>query len=42
MAKLAGQIIVRENADIDRVGEAVSKRVVQAARNMAPTEEAEE
>lgn len=42
VAKLADQIIVREDADIDRIGEAVAKRVVQAARNMAPTEEAEE
>lgn len=36
VAKLADQIIVREDADIDRIGEAVAKRVVQAARNMAP------
>lgn len=42
VAKLADQIIVREDADIDRIGEAVAKRVVQAARNMAPTEGAEE
>lgn len=36
VAKLADQIIVREDADIDRIGEAVAKRVVQAARNMVP------
>ena len=36
VAKLADQIIVREDADIDRIGEAVAKRVVQAARNMSP------
>lgn len=36
VAKLADQIIVREDADIDRIGEAVAKRVVQAVRNMAP------
>ncbi len=36
VAKLADQIIVREAADVDRIGEAVAKRVVQAARNMAP------
>ncbi len=36
VAKLADQIIVREKADIDRIGEAVAKRVVQAARNMVP------
>lgn len=35
VAKLADQIIVREDADIDRIGEAVARRVVQAARNMA-------
>lgn len=34
--KLADQIIVREDADVDRIGEAVAKRVVQAARNMVP------
>lgn len=31
--KLADQIIVREEADIDRIGEAVTKRVVLAVRN---------
>lgn len=36
IAKLADQIIVREEADIDRIGEAVAKRVVLAARNMVP------
>lgn len=36
IAKLADQIIVREDADIDRIGEAVAKRVVLAARNMVP------
>lgn len=35
--KLADQIIVREDADIDRIGEAISKAVVQAVRNMAPS-----
>lgn len=36
IAKLADQIIVREDADIDRIGEAIAKRVVLAARNMVP------
>ena len=36
IAKLADQIIVREDADIDRIGEAVAKRVVLAAQNMVP------
>ncbi len=36
VAKLADQIIVREDADVERIGEAVAKRVVQAARNMVP------
>ena len=36
VAKLADQITVREDADIERIGEAVAKRVVQAARNMVP------
>lgn len=36
IAKLAEQIIVREDADIDRIGEAVAKRVVLAAQNMVP------
>lgn len=36
IAKLAEQIIVREDADIDRIGEAVAKRVALAAQNMVP------
>lgn len=36
IAKLADTIIVREEADIDKVGEAVAKRVVLAAQNMVP------
>lgn len=35
IAKLADSIIVREDADIDRIGEAIAKRVVLAATNMA-------
>ena len=35
IAKLADQIIVREEGDIDRVGEAVAKKVIQALKNMA-------
>lgn len=34
IAKLADQIIVREDADIDRIGEAVAKKVIQAIKNM--------
>lgn len=34
IAKLADQIIVREEGDIDRVGEAVAKKVIQALKNM--------
>lgn len=36
IAKLADQIIVREDADIDRIGEAVAKQIVLAAQNMVP------
>lgn len=34
IAKLADQIIVREEGDIDRIGEAVAKKVIQAIKNM--------
>ena len=33
--KLADQIIVREEADIDRIGEAVTKQVILAVSNSA-------
>ena len=36
IAKLADEIIVREDADVDRIGEAVARRVVLAAQNMVP------
>lgn len=36
IAKLADSIIVREDADIDKIGEAVAKKVVLAAQNMVP------
>ena len=36
IAKLADQIIVREDADIDRIGEAVAKQIVLAAQNIVP------
>ena len=35
--KLADQIIVREAADVDRIGEAISKEVVQAIKNLVPS-----
>ncbi len=35
IAKLADQIIVREDADIDRIGEAVARKIVEVAGNMA-------
>lgn len=34
IAKLADQIVVREEGDIDRIGEAVAKKVIQALKNM--------
>ncbi|MEY8355261.1 hypothetical protein AALB39_18155 [Lachnospiraceae bacterium 54-53] len=34
IAKLADQIIVREEGDIDRIGEAVARKVIQAIKNM--------
>lgn len=36
IAKLADQIIVREDADIDRIGEAVAKKVILAIENLVP------
>ena len=33
--KLADQIIVREEADIDRIGDQIAKRVVLAVNNIA-------
>ena len=36
IAKLADTIIVREEADIDRIGEAVANKVVTAAKNLIP------
>ena len=35
IAKLADQIIVREDADIDRIAEAVARKVVEVSANMA-------
>ena len=34
IAKLADTIIVREDGDIDAIGEAVAKKVIQALKNM--------
>ena len=34
IAKLADTIIVREDSDIDAIGEAVAKKVIQALKNM--------
>ena len=36
IAKLADHITVREETDIDKIGEAVAKKVILAARNMVP------
>lgn len=36
IAKLADTIIVREEADVDKLGEAVAKQVTLAVRNMVP------
>ena len=36
IAKLADQIIVREDADIDRIGEAVAEKVILAIENLVP------
>lgn len=36
IAKLADTIVVREEADIDKIGEAVSRKVVQAVKNLVP------
>ena len=35
IAKLADQIIVREDADIDRIAEAVARKIVEVSANMA-------
>lgn len=35
IAKLADQIIVREDADIDRIAEAVARKIVEVSTNMA-------
>lgn len=35
IAKLADQIIVREDADIDRIAEAVARKIVETSANMA-------
>ena len=36
LAKLADTIVVREEADIDKIGERVAKEVVLAVKNMVP------
>lgn len=36
LAKLADTIVVREEADIDKIGEKVAKEVVMAVKNMVP------
>ena len=36
LAKLADTIVVREEADIDKIGEKVAKEVVLAVKNMVP------
>lgn len=36
IAKLADSIVVREESDIDKIGEAVAKKVILAAQNMVP------
>lgn len=38
IAKLADSIVVREDADIDKIGEAVAKKVVLAVKNMVPVD----
>lgn len=38
IAKLADSIVVREDADIDKIGEAVAKKVVMAVKNMVPVD----
>ena len=36
LVKLADTIVVREEADIDKIGEKVAKEVVLAVKNMVP------
>ena len=36
LTKLADSIMVREEADIDKIGEKVAKEVVLAVKNMVP------
>lgn len=36
IAKLADELVVREESDIDRIGEAVANEVVLAIRNLVP------
>jgi len=36
IAKLADELVIREDADIDRIGEALAKKLVLAAQNLVP------